>query len=98
MPSRVSPEASDLIKKMITVNVKERISASEILNHPWILKYEKNGCCDDGDINHEHVDENKEAITRLRSYRGQSLLKRTSINLLVKQLAPHQIASLKEQF
>ena len=34
----VSKEGIDLIKKMLTYDAKDRISAKEALLHPWILK------------------------------------------------------------
>jgi len=34
----ISKGAKDLIQKMLTYNVNERLSASEVLKHPWILK------------------------------------------------------------
>jgi calcium-dependent protein kinase len=34
----ISKEAVDLIKKMLTYNPTNRISAEEALNHPWIKK------------------------------------------------------------
>ncbi|KAH7824623.1 putative Protein kinase domain [Monocercomonoides exilis] len=33
--TKVSDEAKDLIKQMLQVDVKKRISAQEALNHPW---------------------------------------------------------------
>lgn len=32
----VTPEAKDLINKMLTINPAKRIIASEALKHPWI--------------------------------------------------------------
>lgn len=32
----VTPEAKDLINKMLTINPAKRINASEALKHPWI--------------------------------------------------------------
>lgn len=32
----VTPEAKDLINKMLTINPAKRITASEVLKHPWI--------------------------------------------------------------
>lgn len=32
----VTPEAKDLINKMLTINPSKRITASEALKHPWI--------------------------------------------------------------
>lgn len=32
----VTPEAKDLINKMLTINPSKRITAAEALKHPWI--------------------------------------------------------------
>lgn len=32
----MTPEAKDLINKMLTINPAKRISAAEALKHPWI--------------------------------------------------------------
>ncbi len=32
----VTPEAKDLINKMLTINPSKRITAAEVLKHPWI--------------------------------------------------------------
>lgn len=32
----MTPEAKDLINKMLTINPAKRITASEALKHPWI--------------------------------------------------------------
>ena len=67
-----------------------------MIKHPWILKH-KEGCCKaEGEHDHESI--SREVILKLRKYRGESLLKRTAINILVKQMEPHQINSLKDEF
>ena len=33
--SKISPEAKDLIRKLLTKNEKQRLSAEEALKHPW---------------------------------------------------------------
>lgn len=35
----LSSDAKDLIKKLLTVDAKSRISAADALDHPWIKKY-----------------------------------------------------------
>ena len=32
---KISTKAKDLVAKLLSINPKERISASEALNHPW---------------------------------------------------------------
>ncbi|KAH3673067.1 hypothetical protein WICMUC_003900 [Wickerhamomyces mucosus] len=40
MPSHVSPEAKDLIWKMLKVNPNDRIKIFDVFNHPLLKKYE----------------------------------------------------------
>lgn len=56
IPKRVSADAKDLLQRMIKVEPRARISAAEILNHPWITKHIESKCCDET-TPHEHVDE-----------------------------------------
>ncbi|WVQ73119.1 hypothetical protein IAR50_002683 [Cryptococcus sp. DSM 104548] len=41
VPSSVSPECTDLIKRLLRYNPEERLPLTEVLTHPWIKKYEK---------------------------------------------------------
>ncbi|KIK98966.1 hypothetical protein PAXRUDRAFT_823249 [Paxillus rubicundulus Ve08.2h10] len=43
IPSHVSPEARDLISKLLKYNPEERIPLSEASRHPWIVKYRPKG-------------------------------------------------------
>eukprot|EP01084_Bolivina_argentea_P115404 205231_1 len=35
----ISDEAKDLVKRLLSVDVAQRLSVNEVLSHPWILKY-----------------------------------------------------------
>ena len=39
--ARVSDEAKDFISKALTMDVKKRASAKQLLNHPWMLDMSK---------------------------------------------------------
>lgn len=39
----VSDECKDLIRNLLKKDVKQRISASDALNHPWIIKHASSG-------------------------------------------------------
>ncbi|WWC88511.1 uncharacterized protein L201_003422 [Kwoniella dendrophila CBS 6074] len=41
IPEFVSAEAGDLIKKLLRYNPEDRLPLSEVLMHPWVLKYQK---------------------------------------------------------
>lgn len=87
MPDNVSKEAKDLIKKMLRVDPKKRITISKALKHPWIKEAEKS--------EHSHDQKcdafDKNILENLKKYRGQSLLKKCAMNLLVKQLDSQQL-------
>ncbi|KFY95234.1 hypothetical protein V498_03458 [Pseudogymnoascus sp. VKM F-4517 (FW-2822)] len=39
VPSFVSPEAKDLIKRLLVLDPEKRIQLDQVLQHPWILKH-----------------------------------------------------------
>ncbi|KAH8928946.1 kinase-like protein [Atractiella rhizophila] len=41
VPSHVSPEAKDLICRLLRKNPDDRLPLTEVMRHPWILKYKK---------------------------------------------------------
>ncbi|KAJ7584763.1 kinase-like protein [Mycena floridula] len=43
VPSTVSPEAKDLISRLLQYNPQARIPLFEVLEHPWLLKYRPSG-------------------------------------------------------
>ena len=87
MPQNISGDCKDLLQKMIEKDPKKRISAKEALNHEWI----KNS----NEIPGASSSISKDVYDHLKNYRGQSLLKRAAVNILVKHLDPKQIESLK---
>ena len=58
----ISREAVDLIKKMLTYDPKQRISAEQAINHAWILKKVK-----------EPIDKKSTlaALTNLKGFRAE---------------------------
>ena len=45
----VSREAKDLIRKLLVTDAKQRISAVDILEHPWFSKYKDNKATNETD-------------------------------------------------
>ncbi|KAI0823161.1 kinase-like protein [Trametes gibbosa] len=43
IPSKVSPEARDLITRLLQYDPERRIPLSEVRKHPWIVKYRSKG-------------------------------------------------------
>lgn len=73
----VSKEAKDLIKKLLTYDPAERISAEQALQHPWIA--------DRASI---HVDSQvaEQALTNFMSFRADQKLKQAAYSFIASQL------------
>ncbi|KAM7255987.1 hypothetical protein ACFE04_011728 [Oxalis oulophora] len=84
----ISSSAIDLVKKMLTVEPKERITAAEVLNHPWMRK--------DGDAPDEPLD--IAVLTRMKQFRVMNKLKRVALMVIAENLSEEEIKGLKEMF
>ncbi|KAJ7671919.1 kinase-like domain-containing protein [Mycena rosella] len=47
-PSTISPEAKDLITKLLQYDPRQRLPLTEVLRHPWIVKYRPKGTVREG--------------------------------------------------
>jgi serine/threonine protein kinase len=75
---------------MLTVDHTKRITPLKALDHPWFK------IIDDKSVIRsmskvEQVEMDRDIVQRMQSYRGQSLLKRAAVNVLVKHLEANQI-------
>ena len=43
VPSHVSPEAKDLITRLLVHNPEKRLQLDQVITHPWVLKYTQDG-------------------------------------------------------
>ena len=84
---RISEEAKDLIKKMLTVQTAKRISMKDTLAHPWIANFEKK----DNKIS-------QDVFKSLCKYKAKSKLWQEAIRIVVKNLSNPQINILREAF
>lgn len=78
----------DLITKMICVDQKKRIPCEQILSHPWFKKVLGN--------DQANIELDPEVLENLKRFKGQSLLKKAALNVLVKMLGPKDIQKLRE--
>ena len=53
----ISEEFKDLINKLICVTPTQRLGLNEILEHPWVRKYNRNNCENEMDIDKNVFDE-----------------------------------------
>jgi calcium-dependent protein kinase len=75
----VSNDAKDLIKKLLTIDIKKRFSAKEALNHPWIVNMKNQG---------EKLDKNilLQAVENLRKYSANQKLQQATLAYIVHNL------------
>ncbi|EGR32030.1 hypothetical protein IMG5_098660 [Ichthyophthirius multifiliis] len=99
--SLISDSAKDLIRKLIIVNRKERISVEEALNHPWIKKYQQNEEIQ-GVFTLQNLDKNGECNQVLSNliinYSNISKLKKEFMKILINQFNEYEIEGLKNIF
>ena len=76
---RLSLNALDLIRKLLTFDPEKRISAEEALNHPWFKEFKSQEIYNR--INDR--DTIKSLITNLKNYRRTSIIQETALAYLV---------------
>ncbi|KAL3690103.1 hypothetical protein R1sor_016412 [Riccia sorocarpa] len=83
----ISSKAKDLVKRMLEVNPKTRITAKEVLAHPWIAV---------GVAPPEPSD--PAAPTPLKQSSSQNTLKKMAVRVIADNLSEAEIAELKEMY
>ncbi|KAF6153270.1 hypothetical protein GIB67_000059 [Kingdonia uniflora] len=84
----ISSSAKDLVKKMLRPDPKERLSAVEALNHPWVRE--------DGDASDKPID--IAVLTRMKQFRAMNKLKKVALKVIAENLSEEEIVGLKEMF
>ncbi|EES20022.1 calcium-dependent protein kinase 1 [Sorghum bicolor] len=84
----ISNSAKDLVKKMLRQDPKERLTAAEILNHPWIRE--------DGEAPDKPIDIT--VISRMKQFRAMNKLKKVALKVVAENLSEEEIVGLKEMF
>ncbi|KAG6788265.1 hypothetical protein POTOM_004327 [Populus tomentosa] len=83
----ISSSAKDLVKQMLRADPKERLSAVEVLNHPWMRE---DGAPDKPlDI---------AVLTRMKQFRAMNKLKKIALKVIAENLSEEEIMGLKEMF
>nr|CAB3488999.1 unnamed protein product [Digitaria exilis] len=84
----ISSGAKDLVKKMLNINPKERLTAFQVLNHPWIKE--------DGDAPDTPLDNG--VLNRLKQFRAMNQFKKAALRIIAGCLSEEEITGLKEMF
>ncbi|CAG9321435.1 unnamed protein product [Blepharisma stoltei] len=73
-----SDDLKDLVRKMLTVDPKKRLSAQDVLNHPWVEKYLSNEA--------EANPISTEALSNLGKFRNQSKIAKSIKTFITSQI------------
>uniref|UniRef100_A0A0D3G9A2 non-specific serine/threonine protein kinase n=1 Tax=Oryza barthii TaxID=65489 RepID=A0A0D3G9A2_9ORYZ len=86
--SRISHGAKDLVRRMLHSDPKQRISAYDVLNHPWIKE--------DGEAPDTPLD--NAVLGRLKQFRAMNQFKKAALRVIAGCLSEEEIRGLKEMF
>ncbi|KAK4417449.1 Calcium-dependent protein kinase SK5 [Sesamum alatum] len=84
----ISDVAKDLITKMLDRNPKTRLTAHEVLCHPWIV--------DDTMAPDKPLD--SAVLSRLKQFSAMNKLKKMALRVIAERLSEEEIGGLKELF
>uniref|UniRef100_A0A803LWC4 non-specific serine/threonine protein kinase n=1 Tax=Chenopodium quinoa TaxID=63459 RepID=A0A803LWC4_CHEQI len=84
----ISSSAKDLVKKMLRQEPKDRLSALDALNHPWMRE--------DGEAPDKPID--IAVLTRMKQFRAMNKLKKVALRVIAENLSEEEIMGLKEMF
>ncbi|EEE61563.1 hypothetical protein OsJ_15923 [Oryza sativa Japonica Group] len=84
----ISESAKDLITKMLNPRPKERLTAHEVLCHPWIRDH---GVAPDRPLD-------PAVLSRIKQFSAMNKLKKMALRVIAESLSEEEIAGLKEMF
>ncbi|KAG6520315.1 hypothetical protein ZIOFF_017363 [Zingiber officinale] len=84
----ISPGAKDLVNKMLHLDPEQRLTAFEVLNHPWIKE--------DGEAPDTPLD--NAVLNRLKQFRAMNQFKKAALRVIAGCLSEEEIKGLKEMF
>ncbi|XP_042424784.1 calcium-dependent protein kinase 5-like isoform X2 [Zingiber officinale] len=84
----ISDSAKDLIRRMLCSPPAERLTAHEVLCHPWI--------CENGVAPDRALD--PAVLSRIKQFSAMNKLKKMALRVIAESLSEEEIAGLKEMF
>ncbi|XP_071730905.1 calcium-dependent protein kinase 2 isoform X2 [Rutidosis leptorrhynchoides] len=84
----ISPQAKDLVRKMLNSDPKQRMTAHQVLAHPWIKE--------DGEAPDTPLD--NAVMSRLKQFRAMNKFKKVALRVIAGCLSEEEIMGLKEMF
>ncbi|GMH24351.1 hypothetical protein Nepgr_026194 [Nepenthes gracilis] len=83
----ISTSAKDLVQKMLTQDPKRRITASQVLEHPWLRE---------GEASDKPID--SAVLSRLKQFRAMNKFKKLALKVIAENLSGDEIQGLKHMF
>ncbi|KAL5582680.1 hypothetical protein UlMin_015122 [Ulmus minor] len=84
----ISTGAKDLVRKMLTSDPKQRMTAFQVLNHPWIKE--------DGEAPDTPLD--NAVLNRLKQFKAMNQFKKVALRVIAGCLSEEEIMGLKQMF
>ncbi|KAJ4978306.1 hypothetical protein NE237_009086 [Protea cynaroides] len=84
----ISESAKDLIRRMLVRDPKKRLTAHQVLCHPWI---QVDGVAPDKPLD-------SAVLSRLKHFSAMNKLKKMALRVIAESLSEEEIAGLKEMF
>ncbi|KAJ4898907.1 Calcium-dependent protein kinase 5 [Raphanus sativus] len=84
----ISDSAKDLIRRMVSSKPAERLTAHEVLRHPWICE---NGVAPDRPLD-------PAVLSRIKQFSAMNKLKKMALKVIAESLSEEEIAGLREMF
>ncbi|XP_051177536.1 calcium-dependent protein kinase 8 [Lolium perenne] len=85
---RVSEPAKDLVKRMLDPNPLTRLTAAQVLEHPWLHDSKKNPDIQLGDA----------VRAKLQQFSAMNKLKKKALRVIAEHLSLEEVADIKEMF
>ncbi|MBA0696860.1 hypothetical protein Goari_003382 [Gossypium aridum] len=84
----ISESAKDLVRKMLIRDPRKRLTAHEVLCHPWIQIH---GVAPDKPLD-------SAVLSRMKQFSAMNKLKKIALRVIAESLSEEEIAGLKEMF
>ncbi|KAL5568675.1 hypothetical protein UlMin_025250 [Ulmus minor] len=85
---KISEGAKDLVRRMLIRDPRRRLSAHDVLCHPWV---QVDGVAPDKPLDYA-------VLSRLKQFSAMNKLKKMAIRVIAESLSEEEIAGLKEMF
>ncbi|MBA0873489.1 hypothetical protein Goshw_002776, partial [Gossypium schwendimanii] len=84
----ISHQAKDLVRRMLNPDPKRRLTAAQVLSHPWIKE--------DGEAPDTPLD--NAVLSRLKQFKAMNQFKKVALKVIAGCLSEEEIRGLKEMF